>query len=55
MGHVALQNQLFYGVLYFLSRWFYLFLHSDYFSAAKIAENLQRQGGFVPYSTGETN
>ena len=42
------QNQLFYGVLYFLSRWFYLFLHSDHFSAAKIAENLQRQGGFVP-------
>lgn len=43
------QNQLFYGVLYFLLVFaFTYFYTSIIFKPEQIAENLQKQGGFVP-------
>lgn len=42
-------NQLFYGILYFLLVFgFTYFYTSVIFKPEKIAENLQRQGGFIP-------
>lgn len=44
-----MQNQLFYGVLYFLLVvGFTYFYTAVIFQPNKIAENLQRQGGFIP-------
>ncbi len=43
------QNQLFYGILYFLMVvGFTYFYTAIIFQPQKIAENLQRQGGFIP-------
>lgn len=43
------QNQLFYGILYFLLVFgFTYFYTAVIFNPDKIAENLQRQGGFIP-------
>lgn len=43
------QNQLFYGIVYFLLVFgFTYFYTSVVFQPQKIAENLQRQGGFIP-------
>ncbi len=43
------QNQLFYGILYFVMVFgFTYFYTSVVFQPRKIAENLQRQGGFIP-------
>ena len=43
------QNQLFYGIVYFLMVFgFTYFYTSVVFQPKKIAENLQRQGGFIP-------
>ncbi len=43
------QNQLFYGITYFLMVFgFTYFYTSVVFQPKKIAENLQRQGGFIP-------
>lgn len=43
------QNQLFYGVLYFLMVFgFTYFYTAVVFQPQKIAENLQRQGGYIP-------
>jgi len=43
------QNQIFYGVLYFLLVFGFTFFYSAViFHPQKIAENLQRQGGFIP-------
>lgn len=43
------QNQLFYGVLYFLMVFgFTYFYTAIIFQPNKIAENLQRQGGYIP-------
>lgn len=49
-GTIALfQNQIFYGVLYFLLVFgFTYFYTAVIFQPQKIAENLQRQGGFIP-------
>ncbi|MFH1789595.1 MAG: preprotein translocase subunit SecY [bacterium] len=50
MGTVALfQNQLFYGLMYFfLVFGFTYFYTAVIFHPQKIAENLQKQGGFIP-------
>lgn len=55
MGRAAIgvinlfQNQLFYGILYFtLVFGFTYFYTAVIFNPEKIAENLQRQGGFIP-------
>lgn len=46
---VLFQNQLFYGVVYFLLVFgFTYFYTAVVFHPQKIAENLQKQGGFVP-------
>jgi len=46
---VLFQNQLFYGVIYFLLVFgFTYFYTAVVFHPQKIAENLQKQGGFVP-------
>lgn len=43
------QNQLFYGILYFILVFgFTYFYTAIIFQPQKIAENLQRQGGFIP-------
>ncbi|MFA6547576.1 MAG: preprotein translocase subunit SecY [Candidatus Magasanikbacteria bacterium] len=43
------QNQLFYGCAYFLLVFFFTYFYTAViFHPQKIAENLQRQGGFVP-------
>jgi preprotein translocase subunit SecY len=43
------QDQLFYGVAYFLLVFFFTYFYTAViFHPQKIAENLQRQGGFVP-------
>lgn len=43
------QNQIFYGVAYFLLVFFFTYFYTAViFHPQKIAENLQRQGGFVP-------
>lgn len=43
------QNQLFYGVAYFLLVFFFTYFYTAViFHPQKIAENLQRQGGFIP-------
>ncbi|OGH77781.1 MAG: preprotein translocase subunit SecY [Candidatus Magasanikbacteria bacterium RIFOXYC2_FULL_40_16] len=55
LGRVAIstinlfQNQLFYGMIYFLLVFgFTYFYTAVIFNPEKIAENLQRQGGFIP-------
>ncbi len=49
-GTIALvQNQLFYGIMYFLLVFgFTYFYTSVIFHPQKMAENLQKQGGFIP-------
>jgi len=43
------QNQIFYGVAYFLLVFFFTYFYTAViFHPQKIAENLQRQGGFIP-------
>ncbi len=43
------QNQLFYGVLYFLLVFAFTFFYTEViFHPTQIAENLQKQGGFIP-------
>lgn len=43
------QNQLFYGVVYFLLVFGFTFFYTEViFHPTKIAENLQKQGGFIP-------
>ncbi len=43
------QNQLFYGVLYFLLVFAFTFFYTEVvFHPDRIAENLQKQGGFIP-------
>ena len=43
------QNQLFYGVLYFLLVFAFTYFYTEIvFHPEQIAENLQKQGGFVP-------
>lgn len=43
------QNQLFYGVIYFLFVFGFTFFYTSVvFHPQKVAENLQKQGGFVP-------
>jgi preprotein translocase subunit SecY len=43
------QNQLFYGVLYFLLVFAFTYFYTEViFHPAQIAENLQKQGGFIP-------
>ncbi len=50
IGTIALfQNQIFYGVFYFLMVFgFTYFYTAVIFNPQKIAENLQKQGGFIP-------
>lgn len=46
---VLFQNQLVYGVLYFLLVFAFTFFYTEVvFHPARIAENLQKQGGFIP-------
>ena len=46
---ILFQNQLFYGILYFILVFgFTYFYTAVIFNPEKIAENLQRQGGFIP-------
>ncbi len=46
---VAFQNQLVYGVLYFLLVFAFTFFYTEViFHPTQIAENLQKQGGFIP-------
>lgn len=43
------QNQLFYGVVYFLLVFAFTFFYTEViFHPGQIAENLQKQGGFIP-------
>ncbi len=43
------QNQLFYGILYFLLVFAFTFFYTEViFHPTQIAENLQKQGGFIP-------
>lgn len=43
------QNQLFYGILYFLLVFSFTYFYTEViFHPTQIAENLQKQGGFVP-------
>jgi preprotein translocase subunit SecY len=43
------ENQLFYGVLYFLLVFGFTFFYTEViFHPTRIAENLQKQGGFIP-------
>lgn len=43
------QNQIFYGVIYFSLVFFFTYFYTAViFHPQKIAENLQRQGGFIP-------
>jgi len=43
------QNQLFYGVMYFLLVFAFTFFYTEViFHPAQIAENLQKHGGFIP-------
>lgn len=43
------QNQLFYGILYFLLVFGFTFFYTEViFHPTNIAENLQKQGGFIP-------
>ncbi|MBA3047806.1 preprotein translocase subunit SecY [Patescibacteria group bacterium] len=45
----AFQNQLFYGILYFLLVFAFTFFYTEViFHPTQIAENLQKQGGFIP-------
>jgi len=45
----AFQNQLFYGVLYFLLVFGFTYFYTEVvFHPTQIAENLQKQGGFIP-------
>lgn len=45
----AFQNQLVYGVLYFLLVFAFTFFYTEViFHPTQIAENLQKQGGFIP-------
>lgn len=45
----AFQNQLFYGVLYFLLVFAFTYFYTEViFHPEQIAENLQKQGGFIP-------
>jgi preprotein translocase subunit SecY len=42
-------NQIFYGVLYFLMVFFFTYFYTEVvFHPDKISENLQKQGGFIP-------
>ncbi len=46
---LAFQNQLFYGILYFLLVFAFTFFYTEViFHPTQIAENLQKQGGFIP-------
>ena len=46
---MAFQNQLVYGVLYFLLVFAFTFFYTEViFHPVQIAENLQKQGGFIP-------
>lgn len=46
---ILFQNQLVYGVLYFLLVFAFTFFYTEVvFHPARIAENLQKQGGFIP-------
>lgn len=43
------QNQLFYGIIYFLLVFAFTYFYTEViFHPAQIAENLQKQGGFIP-------
>lgn len=43
------QNQLFYGIIYFLLVFAFTFFYTEVvFHPTQIAENLQKQGGFIP-------
>jgi len=43
------QNQLFYGITYFIMVFAFTYFYTEViFHPAKIAENLQKQGGFIP-------
>ena len=43
------QNQLFYGIIYFLLVVFFTYFYTEViFHPKQIAENLQKQGGFIP-------
>lgn len=43
------QNQLFYGILYFVLVFAFTFFYTEVvFHPSQIAENLQKQGGFIP-------
>lgn len=43
------QNQLFYGILYFLMVFAFTYFYTEViFHPTQIAENLQKQGGFIP-------
>ena len=45
----AFQNQLFYGILYFLLVFAFTYFYTEViFHPDQIAENLQKQGGFIP-------
>lgn len=45
----AFQNQLFYGIAYFLLVFAFTFFYTEViFHPGQIAENLQKQGGFIP-------
>ena len=46
---VLFQNQLFYGVLYFLLVFAFTYFYTEViFHPDQVAENLQKQGGFIP-------
>jgi len=46
---IAFQNQLFYGILYFLLVFGFTYFYTEVvFHPTQIAENLQKQGGFIP-------
>jgi len=45
----AFQNQLFYGIIYFLMVFAFTYFYTEViFHPTQIAENLQKQGGFIP-------
>lgn len=45
----VLQNQLFYGILYFVLVFAFTYFYTEViFHPTQIAENLQKQGGFIP-------
>lgn len=45
----AFQNQLFYGILYFILVFLFTYFYTEViFHPTQIAENLQKQGGFIP-------